>query len=153
MVAVSILALGPSLAIAQFVTLVPTAEIYAPGETVRWTITNNTDFELVSGSEPPYDIYRLSDGEWVTGHYLPMEWHILPSESRPTTWDQRDINGELVAPGSYFARVSLANGPHPPHFTVLDTFIIGIPTSAPDGPPEQEQASGWGKIKFIFRSR
>jgi hypothetical protein len=132
------------------VTLVCSADGYAPGDTVFFVWTNNTDSTAVATYHPPYEIYDARTGELIYFGPFPMEYHLPPHESADLSWDQLDWDGNPVPLGSYIVRISFVFNDSPPGHVVEDRFEITLPATVPEGEPAGPGRT-WGAVKGEFR--
>ena len=103
-------------------------QTYRPGETVVITITNNGKYPL----EFPDSILGLTIQDIKTQQKagligLQVISQLKPNESKKLEWDQKDIEGKQVQPGTYDARTSYpanSNSSRVPAVAASTTFAI-----------------------------
>lgn len=130
------------------VTLEVAEEYYDMGDTVYFTITNETGLEVLFPHKP---IYEIRDS---TGYEVYPQIHQTvfvfwdPGHSETYGWGQEYPGGAQVPEGMYYTTASwdYAPGPLAYLFEVADTFYITDMSSV-----EPPAPSSWGRIKSLFR--
>ena len=146
-VAVAVVLIGFQAASGQgTVTLEASSDCYAVGDTVRFTLTNNTDSTIQMPHSPVWSVWDASGDTlvypalvfWVT---VPLG----PDSSETYQWPQIDYHLNQVSQGPYWVEVTYS--PQlvhwNPNFTVTDSFYVG-------GASATEQST-WGSIKSLYR--
>jgi len=140
--AILALAIGGSIASAGrgTVTLDTSQSSYCSGDTVRFTLANDTDSSFWMNCAPPWSVRSVSPDSLVFPLYVYwLYWSMAPDSSIVYTWDQKDYHGNQVPQGNYYVRVRGTLGMQGQSVTVVDTFSV---TGASDAAP-----TSWGSLK------
>ena len=145
LVAASAVLVSPALAPTNSeVTLNTSQTCYASGDTVAFTLANNSDSVLWMNRMPVWSIRDVSADSLIYPLYVYWVYVSLDTnESATYQWDQCDYHGNQVAAGTYLVKVSGTLGLAGPGVTVADTFDIGGAS-----PVESET---WGRLKSLWR--
>lgn len=142
-----VLALSAAIALdnPEDVTLEISQEIYEPGDSVFFTMTNHSKAHLMMGNRPPWHIHELGTGElvWPFGG-CPSELYLYSGESLHWNWDQTQF-GDPVAEGLYYIQIGFQygiSGPGP-WDVVRDTFEITNQNPL--------KPASWGEIKALMK--
>jgi uncharacterized cupredoxin-like copper-binding protein len=113
--------------LAQSLQITTNKQAYKLGETVVITIKNNGKYPL----EFPDSLLGLKMQNTKTGQKAGLlasqvMSQLSPNQSKTIQWDQRDIDGKQVQPGTYNARTSLAasNSSSVPPVAASTSFAI-----------------------------
>jgi hypothetical protein len=147
LVALAVVLLGSLAAVPdrQEVTLQTSAECYAVGDTVRFTLTNGLDSTIYFPCLPVWSIWDNTADTLVYPQIV--LWVITglgPDSSETYAWDQRDYGGSQVATGTYRVEVRYSRQMDPWNLvSVADTFQIGGPTPT--------ESMSWGALKALWK--
>jgi hypothetical protein len=101
-------------------------QTYKPGEMIVITVKNNGKYTL----EFPDSVLGLTIRDTTTQEKagllgLQVISQLKPNESKTFQWDQKDIDGKQVQPGTYAARTSVSsNSSKVPSVAASTTFAI-----------------------------
>lgn len=101
-------------------------QTYKPGETIVITVMNNGKYTL----EFPDSVLGLTIRDTKTQEKAGLLGsqvisQLKPNESKTFQWDQKDIDGKQVQPGTYAARTSVSsNSSKVPSVAASTTFAI-----------------------------
>jgi hypothetical protein len=122
------------------VTLQTSASSYCSGDTVSFTLANDTDSSLWLIYAPPWSVHSVSPDSLIVPLYVYwLYWSVGPDSSITYTWNQKDYHGNQVPQGSYYVKVSGSLGQQGQAVTVVDTFSV---TGASGAVP-----TSWGGLK------
>ncbi len=101
-------------------------QTYKPGETILITVKNNGKYALeFSDSVLGLTILDTKTQEKAGLLGLQVISKLNPNESKTFQWDQKDIDGKQVQPGTYAARTSVSsNSSKVPSVAASTTFAI-----------------------------
>jgi hypothetical protein len=100
-------------------------QAYKPGETIVITVKNDGKYTL----DFPDSLLGLTIRDTKTQEKagllgLQVLSQLKPNESKIFQWDQKDIDGKQVQPGTYAARTSVSNSSKIPSVAASTTFAI-----------------------------
>ena len=128
---------------ADEITFETSAECYALGDTVDFTLDNGSDSTLTFYYLPQWSIWDASADTLVFPQYvLWVVTTFAPDSTQTWSWDQNDYMGNPVSAGSYWVELTFDFGAAGP-VTMADTFAVG-------GASPVESVS-WGAIKSLYR--
>jgi len=137
----SLVFISPALApTVSEISLDTSQSCYASGDTVSFTLANDSDSVLWVSHIPVWSIRDVSADSLVYPLFVFWGYVSLDtSESAVYQWDQRDYHGTQVPAGTYLVKVGGTLGMLGPAVTVADTFDIGgASATIPDS---------WGNLK------
>jgi hypothetical protein len=122
------------------ITLNTSRACYASGDTVAFTLTNNSDSVFWVSHLPVWSIRDVAADSLVYPLFVYWVFVSLDTNQSATyQWNQRDYHGTQVPAGTYLVRVSGTLGKLGQAVTVADTFDIGgASQTVPDS---------WGSVK------
>jgi hypothetical protein len=145
--AVALVLAGLGAAFAQgTVTLEASSDCYAVGDTVRFTLTNNTDSTIYMPYSPVWSVWDAS-ADTLVYPYL-VFWVTVPlgpDSSETYLWPQFDYHLNQVSQGPYWVEVTYSPQlvPWNPNSTVIDSFYVGGASATEPGT--------WGSIKSMYK--
>lgn len=132
-----------ALSTADDITFQTSAECYALGDTVDFTLSNGSDSTLTFYYLPQWSIWDASTDTLVFPQIvLWVVTTFAPDSTQTWSWDQNDYTGNPVSAGSYWVELTFGMGSGG-SVTMADTFTVG-------GASPVESAS-WGAIKALYR--
>jgi hypothetical protein len=125
------------------ITLQTSAASYCSGDTVRFTLANDSDSSFWMNSTPSWRIRSVSPDTLIFPYYVFwLMWSLGPDSSLTFEWDQKDYHGNQVPQGSYYVTVSGSLGMTGPAASAADTFNI-TGASATDRVSWSGLKAGW----------
>lgn len=128
---------------ADEITFQTSADCYALGDTVDFTLYNGSDSTLTFYFLPQWSVWDASADTLVFPQYvLWVVTTFAPDSTQTWSWDQSNYMGNPVSAGTYWVELTFDLGSAGP-VTMADTFMVG-------GVSPVESAS-WGAIKSLYR--
>ena len=143
-----VMAAATAPVVAGEVTLDVAKDYYDVGETVWFTIANETGLEVYFPHMPIYEIRDHTGTEIYPGIHSTVLVGFGPGQSETFSWEQVYSGGGQVPAGMYFVTADWYYAKEPPasKSRIADVFYIvdmsGVEPPAP---------SSWGRIKGLFR--
>ena len=126
-------------------TIETDAASYCSGDTVCFTITNNSDSLLWISNLPGWTVWDASADTLIYPLYvLWVMWSIDSDSSATGCWPQIDYHLNQVPAGQYYVKTDGVLGTGGPGVSAADTFSITTGAS----PAEEES---WSTIKSFWR--
>jgi hypothetical protein len=126
---------------------------YAPGDTVRFTVTNHHDETIWLNGFPFWWIRADASGEYVAPCVsLPTLHPIGPGGAETHSWDQVDCH--VVAPvpeGLYWVGVAYWTDSDPTSRAVSAPFCVGFDCDPPTSADDPVPGATWGRVKSLYR--
>jgi hypothetical protein len=126
---------------------------YAPGDTVRFTVTNHLDETIWMNGFPFWHIRDDATGEHVAPCIgLPTLHPLTAGGAETHSWDQ--VNCHLVVPvpeGLYWVEVVYWTESNPTYRTVGAPFCVGSGCDPPTAADDPVSLATWGRVKSLYR--
>ena len=125
-------------------TIETDAATYCSGDTVCFTITNNSDSTLWISNMPGWSVWEAAADTLIFPLYvLWAMWSIDPDSSVMDCWPQIDYHLNQVPQGKYYVTIDGVLGNGGPSASAVDTFTI---TGASSVSP-----TSWSEAKSRWR--